>query len=199
MKRALCNLTAQPESLPVPPDFQLNEIGWLVTQAKRYNLRYLLAHTDGGVIWGEVRGVQLVLSGQVFEQFSPPLQAAALQQLRLFGAESELLLWRTETGFIARLITDKASESLDCLEERYLLWGNHPAQEQEQAGFFPLVEGRQGLKHTPPLQPYTDNKNNIRLRLSLTVRHYLAYDYEGQAYIKMSRLVTLNNNGGENG
>jgi CRISPR-associated protein (TIGR03984 family) len=189
------NKTYQLEPVTVGPDFAGQETTWFVRQAKAHNLRWLLAHADDGVIWGEVRGEQLALSGDVFDQISPKLQALTLQQARLFSPQAELYLWRTTEGFTARLLTDVESNESGCLEESYLLWGNR--LEEEKEGFFSLREGKQGLRHAPPIEPRKKKDNEIK-RLQFIVRHYLDYDDDGQAYIKVSRLVSLNN-GGQNG
>lgn len=102
-------------------------------------------------------------------------------------------MWRTaENSFTARLLVDKDSAEVGCLEEDYLLWGDHC--ESEVNGFTLLAEGRQGLRHAPPLTSPVPDQDQER-QIALTIRHYLAYDDDGQAYIKMSRLVGLNNGG----
>lgn len=194
MSRKALPKTGRVETIPVDANFAGNEVAWLVGQTQKYNLRWLLAHADDGVIWGEARNGGLALSVDAFrEKISPLLRAQTLQQARLFSEQGELLLWRTTEGFAARLLTDKDSDAPQCLEERYLLWGNR--LEDEKDGFFLLTEGKQGLRHAPPLKPKLKGEKQEAERMSLTIRHYLAYDDEGQAYIKMSRLVKLNNGG----
>ncbi len=199
MTRKKFNKSAQvtPTPITVESDFDQNESVWFVEQAKAHNLQYLLAYADDGLIWGEVRGDNLILSSDAFDNASPTptLQAVTLQQARLFGEEAEVMIWRTEQGFIARLLTEKDSAEPDYLEESYLLWGTQ--LEKESNGFFQVVEGKRGLKHAPPIKPKSEKTDKDINRLSLTMRHYLAYDEDGQAYIKTSRLVTLNNNGGD--
>lgn len=193
--RTKINKTDQVAPITVGQDFTQSPAAWLVNQATTHNLNYLLAYVDDGVIWGEVRDDGLALSGDAFSIEFPALNPTTLQQARLFGPETELLLWRTEDGFAARLLVEVASDWPDCLEESYLLWGT--AIEKNNNGFFLLTEGKQGLKHAPPIKPTSKNAKEIK-RLSLTMRHYLAYDADGQTFIKTSRLVQLNN-GGENG
>jgi CRISPR-associated protein (TIGR03984 family) len=199
MSRTLLTKIGQAQVVSVGPDFVGNEAHWLAGYAQQYNLRWLLAHADDGVIWGEVRANSLALSNITFDhvssqtRVSPDLRAQTLQQLRLFGAAGELLLWRVENGFAARWLMDVDSVEPDCMEENYLLWGNR--SEADRDGFFLLTEGKQGLRHAPPLKPETKGDHRELKRLSFTVRHYLAYDEDGQAFIHMSRLVSLNNNG----
>lgn len=189
--------TVKFDPVTVGPDFTRSPAIWLANQAATHHLNYLLAYADDGVIWGEVRDEGLALSGEAFADYSPPLKLVTLQHARLFGPEAEVLLWRTEDGFAARLLTEIDSDQTSCLEEQYLLWGTATANEESHNGFFLLAEGKQGLRHSPPIKPISKNGKEIE-RLSLTVRHYLDHDDDGQTYIKVSRLVTLNN-GGENG
>src|SRR5262249_16673186 len=72
---------------------------WLVEQARgdtgKLGLRWLLAHSDDGVIWGKLRDDgQLYLSSDVFPVRGLSLHSATLQQARLFGEHAELLIWR---------------------------------------------------------------------------------------------------------
>lgn len=171
--------------------FTTNPAAWLAGQATAKDLTWLLAHADDGAIWGKVENGSLRLSGDIFDKISPPLRSTTLQQLWLFGLEAELYLWQIEPGrFSARLLTEIDSVTPDCLEEEYLLWGT--SSEQSKEGFTVLVDGKQGLNHAVPLSSVQIDEQH---RLSLTIRHYLAYDEDGQAYIKVSRLVRLNNGG----
>ncbi|MHB1044342.1 MAG: hypothetical protein ACYC0Q_16145, partial [Eubacteriales bacterium] len=56
---------------PVPRNFNNDIKGWLTEKAGEYSLRWLLAHADDGVIWGELRGKKLLLSITVFPENSP--------------------------------------------------------------------------------------------------------------------------------
>mgnify|MGYP000051418742 CR=1 FL=1 len=159
----------------------------LAELARQYRLRWLLAHADDGVIWGEVRDGRLHLSCDVFPSISPPLRAITLQQVRLFGPEAELLLWKDENGWRARIIQDRSGND-EGYDETYLLWGT--TIEKWQDGFALLREGREGLRHAPPLP------ENVHLPVRLRVRHYLAYDPDGQACVAYSRLVALEIQGG---
>jgi len=177
------------QSLPIPANFESGPALALAEQAKAYGLHWLLAHADDGVIWGELRTDGLHLSGDAFPGFSPPLRAATLQQARLFGPHAELLLWKDDAAWRARLIQDSAGEGGQYCDETHLLWGDRV--EQQQDGFVLLREGKEGLHHAPPLP------QGARLPARLQVRHYLAYDPDGQAFIAYSRLVALVNQGGE--
>jgi CRISPR-associated protein (TIGR03984 family) len=175
-------------SVAIPDRFIREPVSVLAELAGEHHLRWLLAHADDGVIWGEVRENQLHLSSDVFPFVSPPLRAETLQQARLFGREAELLLWKKGTGWQARVIQDGSGEDGEYYDESHLLWGTDV--EERQDGFALLREGQEGLRHAPPLP------ENVHLPVRLRVRHYLAYDTDGQAYIAYSRLVDLETQGG---
>lgn len=171
---------------------------WLLEQADTYHLTILLAHADDGVIWGEVRGDKLALSGCVFPAVSPRLRAKTLQQARLFGPDAELLLWRDGDGaWRARVIRDETAVSDDQwrFDESQIQWGDH--QEDEQGGFTLVADGQQGLRHAVPLpgikafdkpeDKYPDRWHPLRL----DVRHYLAREDDGALSIVQSRLIGL--------
>lgn len=196
------------------PDFVTNPHQWLndwLGQHPLLNMQGLLAHADDGLIWGKVDNSAVVLSSQFYPDVSPPLHAVTLQQLRLFGLQAELHLWRTaELTFQARLLQDQELTGLPNLsalnptayfDEAQILWGDRPdEQHPSQNGFTPVAEG-QGLRlrHTPPLTvpalAFDPEKNRRPLRLH--VRHYLTTDEIGQARINLSRSVKIDYAKGE--
>ncbi len=162
--------------------------GWLAQQMHE-DMPWLLAHADDGVIWGQRQeDGTLLLSSDIFPQsdVAVELRAVTLQQARVFGTAGELLIWRTAEGFVGRLLDDTQLELEALPDEKHLLWhqGN-PVKVDQQAGFALLQEGQQGQRHAPPVIPQG------KRRPALTVRHYVAYDKEGQAYIALSCLVGL--------
>jgi CRISPR-associated protein (TIGR03984 family) len=166
---------------------------WLQAQATTYNLRWLLAHADDGVIWGENRNGQLVTSDSVVPQVSPPLQTITLRQARLFSAAAEMLLWRDgDNKWHARLIrqlrvgeTPTFSETID---ESQILWGTETAALPNN--FTLMNDGAQGLRHAVPLA--LNGSYDERTRpLRLYVRHYILEDNSGFARIVASRLIDL--------
>ncbi|MEK7729070.1 MAG: CRISPR-associated protein Csx19, partial [candidate division KSB1 bacterium] len=72
-------------------------------------------------------------------------------------------------------------------DEWHSLWGEPDFRECKD-GFCLFVEGQQGLCHALPVE---QNPPQANKRAKLCVRHYVAHDDEGQAYIAMSRLVNL--------
>ncbi|HOK59107.1 MAG TPA: CRISPR-associated protein Csx19 [Methanothrix sp.] len=176
------------QDVSIPENFASEPVSGLAELARDYNLRWLLAHADDGVIWGELRDDGLHLSSNAFNKISPPLRAETLQQARLFGPQAEILVWKDNATWRGRLIQDGAGKAEDTFDEMHLLWGTEV--EERQDGFTLLREGREGLRHAPPLPD--DAQPPIRLK----VRHYVAYD-AGQAYIAYSRLAGIDAQGGE--
>lgn len=191
---------ATPTDLPSLPQFEAEEYrpgstrleDWLVDRAKEHGLRWLLAHTDSGVIWGEY-------DPQVDNlRLSPAtLSEKSLQQLRLFSENAELLLWRDGSAWRWRVLADTRPDAQsstarqDCFDEPQLLWGSDQGKGAD--GFMRLSEGAEGQVHTPPALPGPEKQAARQQppRLALVVRHYFAADDDGQAYIAYSRLVRL--------
>jgi CRISPR-associated protein (TIGR03984 family) len=193
-------------------------IGWLAKQANTHKLTYLLAHATDGVIWGRVdENGTLYTSHQAVKADKPdnidwnnwdnyriktsknslpPLRGETLQQARLFSEAAELYIWRDGDGeWNGRWLRDAAegetpdwSESFD---EPQLLWGTHGTRLEH--GFTLLEDGAQGLYHAVPLALQLNEQTNGELKQSvqLNIRHYLAYDEQGQAFVAVSRLVEV--------
>lgn len=166
---------------------------WLEMQGARHNLRWLLAHADDGVIWGELRNGRLVTSNSVAPKISPPLHSETLQQARLFAQHAELLLWRDGNNqWHARLIRDaidgETATFTDAIDEPQILWGTNP---QPLDNDFTLMrDGDQGLQHVVPLV-IKGKFDEASRPLRLWVRHYLKDDANGFTRIVASRLLDL--------
>jgi len=166
---------------------------WIEAQSKEYNLRYLLAHADDGVIWGHFRTGKLSKSDAVLEQ-SPPLRLMTLQQCRIFGKDGEVLLWNTNNTWNARFLIDPLDQE-GIIEERQLLWGTH-GKKREAEGFTCLKDGSQGLKHAVPFTEIElENDGKLVQPVRLVVHHFIDYDDDGLARIFLSRLVDLTTEG----
>lgn len=158
---------------------------WLVGNAPA-SAETLLAFALDGLIWGRLKEGQLTVAADVESEFSPELDIDTLQEARLFGETAELYLWRTETGFEARTITDAVGEACEYLDEAQILWGDQ-AQPLANSDFSLMSDGVQGLHHAVPL-PLEGEFDERPLRLKL--RHYLDHD-NPFARIAHSRLVQL--------
>jgi len=170
---------------PVPMTVEGNPIAALEKQAQGGEYRYLLAYAHDGVIWGVVEGKQLRLSSDAFPEISPPLRAETLWEARLFGADAEWYLWKTDLGWQARQIVDRGTQDVEIFDEGYILWGTNKDGQESKNAFYLAEEIGQGIRHTPP-EPLPDHH-----ALKLQVRHYLDYDDAGVVYVKYSRLVDL--------
>lgn len=158
---------------------------WLAECGRKYGLRWLLAHADNGIIWGDLREEELKLSSEAFGPAELRLDVLTLQQARLFGEAGELRLWQGPGGLSAFLRRDGEGAEAEWLDETYLLWGNLSGETRD--GFTELLEGRQGIRHAPPLSFTPSDKRRAALR----VRHYLAADDDGVVRIVDGRLVAL--------
>lgn len=175
--------TTQP--IPVDDLFADAPAQWLTAQAQKYDLHYLLAHADDGVIWGRFDADGLHTSHGIAPQ-SPPLREVTLQQCRLFGPRCEVLIWRDSPNWRARLVTDGA-DAKEWYDEDQILWGTtvKPCKD----GFSLVSEGAQGMRHAVPIA--VTEKDLADRRLRLRVRHYITYNQDGEATVTVSRLVQL--------
>jgi CRISPR-associated protein (TIGR03984 family) len=182
------------DPLKIPDDFHL--LKWLKQQAEQYQLTYLLAHADDGVIWGKFQNGKLITTTEPVKLFPecdfPTLRKETLQQCRIFGDKSEVMIWKTDGGFKARLIQDEHLMEDDYITESQILWGTHGKHHEN--GFTLLWDGSQGLKHAVPFREIGLEKNgNLKNKVRLIVRHYIDFDDSGVARIYLSRLVDLTN------
>jgi CRISPR-associated protein (TIGR03984 family) len=159
------------------------------------DLRWLLAHCDDGVVWGRRNAEGWRLSFEPFPAISPRLGTENLQQIRLFGPEGELLVWRADDRFRGRLLThqpDGADPSLNPETQDYVLIGDRVLQSARD-GFTVVGDGR-GSRHAAPLIcpesafPVQPRRHPLRLK----VWHYFAADTEsGLVRVVASRLADV--------
>jgi CRISPR-associated protein (TIGR03984 family) len=175
------------ESLDFSDDESLKK--WIECKAQKYNLKYLLAHAEDGVVWGRFDNEELKTSGDVFTEFAK-LRSQTLQECRIFSKDGgEVHLWRNGKEWRSHFTEDRHYKLEETIEERQILWGTHG---QKESNFTLLRDGSQGLRHAVPFTDIAlgiDNKllNPVRL----VVHHYITYDDVGVARISHSRLVDL--------
>ena len=152
-----------------------------------FQLTYLLAHADDGVIWGRFDDGKLTIANQVFTKHDfPKLRLLTLQQCRIFGYQGEVLLWKYGENWQWRFIDDSGK---DKIEERQILWGTHG---KKQGNFTLLWDGSQGLRHAVPFTDVELKDDRLVNPVRLIVHHYIDYDdNSGVARICLSRLVDL--------
>lgn len=177
------------EPLDIPANFDIKT--WLKAQASQYKLKFLLAHAEDGVIWGKFQDGNLITADSIFSEFAklPKLRKLTLQQCRIFGESSEVMLWKADNAFQARLIQDE--KNTEFIPENQILWGTQAKTISD--GFTLVSDGSQGLCHAVPLVDINFDANQKLYRpLRLCVRHYINYEEEtGLARIYLSRLVNL--------
>ncbi len=161
---------------------------------------FLLSFHDDGVVWGKVQfneaENELITSGDVengsfklVETPSPEFRYETLQELRLFGDNGQLHIWRkSETEFEGSLALESYLKDFEPIDEKQVLHGTDC--ESENGNFMIVCDGSEGLKHAFPLVDRSKFGNSKR-PLRLHVKHYIEYDTDGCARIAFSRLVNV--------
>lgn len=190
MRREIHNVTF--ESAQIKLDSFTTDIpGWFLKQATVGEPGWFLAHAEDGVIWGRLENGALELSSDVYSAISASLREITLWEARLFGANGEIRVWRTDEGFQARRIFDNQETGRTALDEQHHLWGTEKVE--AKGNFTVLIDGQEGLRQIVPLavaDRYFPQEGRHR-PVILRWRHYVGYDEHGQARIDASRLVGL--------
>lgn len=186
MNRQLETTQRTISSHSIGSEFQDKPMTWMIAQAQQYGFKYLLAYADNALIWGRFDASGLKTSGAVFDEVKAELSAETLQQARLFNRDAELMIWKNDGVWMMRLIQDGAGEARPSFIEKQWLWGTRGELGREADGFTLLVEGKQGLRHAPPIIRLAENE-----RVALVVRHYIGTDDSDQAQIELSRLMDI--------
>ncbi len=151
MEKPSCTILSIPDNLDLK--------AWLELQAKENRLNYILAHAEDGVIWGKFQNGNLITPSEPLELFPkckfPKLRNETLQQCRIFGDKSEVMLWKADAGFKARLIQNHNLKSEEYMIENQILWGTH--KEAETKDFTLVADGQQGLRHAVPVIGFPEN------------------------------------------
>ncbi|MBI1766353.1 MAG: TIGR03984 family CRISPR-associated protein [Acidobacteria bacterium] len=178
-----------PKLTPITPrdNFAENKGVWLVEQsgdlAAPGEQIYALIHLDDGVLWGRVENGELLVAA--YQDWTPPLRTLTIQQCRLFGSQGELFIWRlSDSEWRGRKVLDQPGAEF--IPEHQLLLGNREVAKLTD-DFMAIREESTGLRQVVPRTVQIDNDH----RLALLVHHYLSEDEDGQAIIKCSRLVGL--------
>lgn len=153
--------------------------------SETYGVQYALAHSDAGVTWGYLDNqASWKLGSDVDPVLCPRLEAKSLHELRVFGTEAEVLIWRGNEGLQGRMLADNdvifnSSDPLRPLNEGRWLRGDPPEEHDHDSGFVRYVDGG-GAQH---LVPQSFPKK-------FSVRHYLEQDAStGAVRIAATRLV----------
>jgi len=159
------------------------------------NVKWLLAHCHDGVTWGRLGDDHSWLSSSVpFPQVSPVISASNLLELRLFGPEREILIWRIDRElFSGRCLADQgAPDNTDlCRPDNQIriLLGN---KYRDVQGGFTHVCTERGTQQAVPLECTKDDFSGDRSPLRLKVRHYFQEEAAtGVIRVAASRLVDV--------
>ena len=161
---------------------------------------WLLAHCDDGVVWGRYDKTKKKwkLSSEPFPCISPELRKDNLQQLRLFGENMEVLIWRAENNFQGRILQDEEGteeENLHPQIETRILVGDRILD--GPCDNFTLVGDAGGSRHAVPFCCKEDDfekRGHPHWPLRLTIKHYLTQDQDtGVVRVTASRLVKVYN------
>lgn len=188
--------------------FASNMKSWLESKVSDLQSKkiYLLSFHDDGVVWGKVERNVLQTSNFAGSP-SPEFRSSTLQELRLFGENGQLHIWRIgENEFNASLAIDGAAGEYEFLQdENQVLWGTY--FDGGNNDFMIVRDGEEGLKHAFPkvidddVFKVKDDKGNVvkdkkgkdvrKRPLRLHVKHYIEYDNDGCARIAFSCLVNV--------
>jgi len=161
-----------------------------------HELIWLLAHCRNGVTWGQLDGASRLwrLSSSPFPDHCPNIFRDNLLEMRLFAPSEEILVWRTEQGFLGRRLVDKPiggknSPTRPDDEIRILLGDRLEGGPKEG---FTVVGTADGRRQVVPLECSASDFHKKRSPLRLKVRHYFEQDPEtGAVRVAASRLVDV--------
>lgn len=155
---------------------------------------WLLAVTTGGILWGREDAGKMRLAS-THPRATCALSEETLLEMRLFGQDREILIWKTDDGPAGRILADRSNDSADealSPAERTMLLRGDRVLEGPVSGFTRIGDGT-GCIQIVPLEVHEAPS------LRLAVRHYFEQDDEsGEVRVAASRLVGLESVGKEN-
>jgi CRISPR-associated protein (TIGR03984 family) len=184
----------------IKTDVPLPEAGklhvWAMIQLQKYG-DYLLAFADDGIIWGRlVNGVLITSHDAAKSKFpddptkwnSPEFREETIQQIFIFGKDSEVRLFKDELGNWKTLrVVDASVDSDEIIIESQILWGDQ-SEGDAQDGFLQVSEFRKGIPNQYlPVDGPLGKDDCVRLK----VHHLVEYGETGEARIAISRLAGL--------
>lgn len=163
---------------------------------------WALAHSDDGVTWGRLdeEAGRWRLGHDAFPDVSPPIRVEALQELRVFGAGGEVLIWRSDGGLRGRLLEDSepgdsTGDDTDplCPSDELRIVRGDRIREDASDGFTRVTDAT-GAEQVLPLTLAEAKLRRRKVRLH--VRHYWAQNVDdGTVRIAVTRLVKLTTGG----
>ncbi|MGI6618429.1 MAG: CRISPR-associated protein Csx19 [Bacillota bacterium] len=157
--------------------------------------KWMLGHCYDGITWGRWdphEGVW-VTGDRAFPNLSPRISEDNLIELRIFGEETEILIWRLYDGFLGRRLSHCActafDEAIRPIKEELVLVGDRVIG---RGMGFTHVGTPSGIQQVVPIDVEPGAFVKSRWPLRLTVWHYLCCDEEsGVIRIGASRLADL--------
>lgn len=161
-------------------------------------LVWALAHCDDGVTWGRRSGPGAPswnFGNQFFPDVSPAIRRERLQELRIFGTDAEILIWRTDSGLRGRMLRENdppagrnLSDPLRPSDESRIVRGDRLIGTSESG--FSRITDRTGAEQVIPIEVSDQQLQKRSVRLC--VKHYYNQDGEsGAVRIVATRLVKL--------
>lgn len=157
-----------------------------------HGFTWLLAHCRDGVTWGRKDGSAWRLSATLFPDLCPTVSRDNLLELRLFGEEGEVLIWRSEAQFLGRCLLDKPHHDMPSAtrpdDDIRVLEGDRLIEGPKDG--FTRVGTAAGPQQAVPLACTAQDFERGRWPLRLRVRHYFEEDPQtGAVRVAASRLV----------
>jgi len=162
----------------------------------RFN--WLYGTFDDGVLWGRFDSGEWRLP-TAFEPLVPSLRMETLWELRLFGPDEEIILWKEEgldDSLRGRSLTSAATTpGLAPLPSQLILTGDRIRPHTENGNGFTLVTDATGARQVVPIDCTDDdflNDDVVLWPLRVDVLHHLRSEPNtGQLHIAATRLLGL--------
>lgn len=175
----LQNIKSSSEQIPELPDIvHVNEVQWqqFLQRDDVPKQGYVVAYLDYQVIMGTY------VAGQFRFPDNQQIHPRSIQRMRLFDAQAELLLWRSNGGLKGRLRQDGIGEDTDVVEACQILSGT----KSEIVGNFTCLTEKKGSRLLVPGQFEADTGKK---RVAIRTRNYIAFTPAYQATYSDCRFV----------
>ncbi len=151
-------------------------------------LYWALIFCADGVVWGKLDERGWRLSSDVFPNISPSPSMDKVLELRVFGYDREILIWRDGDDFRGRMLDDRDAKGIfKPLEETRVLLGNRLVEAKDG---FSWVSSPEGREQVVPVSCTPEDFKGGRWPLRLRVKHYFSQDEAtGVLRVVASRLV----------
>ena len=183
----------------------LNWVSGTGSAPRTTSCKWLLAHCQDGVTWGKLRGEEWHLGSSEYPDLCPTITDQNLLELRLFGPDEELLLWRDDDSLRGRWLKEATDDERlethsfakpfaeDGMNARLLI-GN---QLVSSTNGFSRVKDDTGREQAVPVTSMREDfesRVGKHMPLRLELKHYFEICKDtGAVRVAASRLVTVCN------